>query len=482
MLEGENQGQGDSGHSAEAAAAATESTDQVTAGVDIEGGGDEDLCPAMALASACIVLCGNDGVGTHALFDALELQLLHGARPADGHEADMVLAERNGPDPALLSAYCRAPARFAFAEHLQRATTAAGAVSRVRAMQRVHARTTSAIDVQMRPHAVRLRTPPCGLVLQSPLCALAAAMRSYNLGFVDERDLTVFMEVLRSLQQPAQQNVADSAAGDSQDTEILLYLEADPFVCQQRLLEAQAAEAAEAPVTTGTPSVPTLPELCALDDFLFELVVRECASSRQVLVLPWESDAPVGAKEVLERVACVLREARSKPVSSLPLVRFVEGAPPPQAWVPSAPQMATTDSVALEWPNEHKEVLYDRPEAVAAALSLLPPLRPLERQFARSRSGERSVRQKREPAAGPAEVWMSALLWATKSNIFKRVCMRHLMRRDRIVLFAEAGSEAGAAVSAWLGAAQKPAATAAAAVAEPDPEGARLGAGTGCDV
>mgnify|MGYP001249388984 CR=1 FL=1 len=37
---------------------------------------------------------------------------------------------------------------------------------------------------------------------------------------------------------------------------------------------------------------------------------------------------------------------------------------------------ATTDSVALEWPNEHKEVLYDRPEAVAAALSLLPPLRP----------------------------------------------------------------------------------------------------------
>ena len=50
--------------------------------------------------------------------------------------------------------------------------------------------------------------------------------------------------------------------------------------------------------------------------------------------------------------------------------------------------------------NEHKEVLYDRPEAVAAALSLLPPLRPLERQFARSRSGERSVRQKREPAAG----------------------------------------------------------------------------------
>jgi hypothetical protein len=236
-------------------------------------------------------------------------------------------------------------------------------------------------------------------------------MAAYQLreGGVGEEEVGVFMALFM--------RQGRAWRGAQRPGDVLLHLDVEPFTCQQRLRAAAAAagnaaasaqqqqqqqqRVAMAMAAAAEPE-PPVPLLRSLDNFLFELLVRECALParvREVLVLPWE--VALSPAEVLRRVARAAHAGRSRAAAAaaaataaaaaaaattagsaqqqpqhgderLQRVRFEWGVPPADAWVPSAAERGWPEAGAAP------TVLYDSAAAVSAACRILPPLLPLE--------------------------------------------------------------------------------------------------------
>ena len=425
----------------------------------------------------------------------------------DGGAPVQCICVRHTSDATFAAACQRQPHRYSLAAHTHNAAVAFAHLEHMR--NRVRGAGDAA---------------PCVCLLERGLMSnVAGAMQSFAGGHLDEDEISVFMDFCSSRLANILQE-KPTAPHSKRKFLLTLFLDADPGCCRDQLLYAagksnssSSSSSSSSPlpggadgaagaaagnigtdgVTTGASSPLSLdvrgPEQVAalfshlqkLDDFLFELVVRQCASTHGdgggaaasensngqfegVLVVPRDKVQDVaGVVNVIARV--------SSGDVALPSIRFLSPYDPPgmggSEGIGSSNSSSSSGSSSSSSSsgNVNGDDRSDTPGAKPghdAVRYYYDNLADLETAHRRLVAGEWDARD--DPYAAPAPngrrviAYVNGTLWREKQNAMKRVVLAHLARLHDVVFFTRPADAAAAEAAALAAAAALEAAAATA--------------------